>query len=206
MSRPPTPPSTAATPTRWETSYHAPVLIEEVLRFLGDSRSVLDGTLGGGGHTFAMLERGATVTALDRDPEAVAAAGDRLASYMTAGRLRIILGNYADIDGIPSIADDRFDGILLDLGVSSRQLDAEARGFSFRPGVPLDMRMDPTTPTGAAQLLNQTDLHELIRIFREYADEPRAARLAREIERRRRTQAFETSDDLVNAIRAALGP
>jgi 16S rRNA (cytosine1402-N4)-methyltransferase len=202
MSRP------NAAPTRWETSYHAPVLVDEVVRFLADARTVLDGTLGGGGHTLALLERGdrATITALDRDPDAVTAASERLAGYVASGRLEIMLGNYADVDAIEALAARRFDGILLDLGVSSWQLDAESRGFSFRPGVPLDMRMDPTATMTAATYLNESDERELIRVFREYADEPRASRLAGEVARRRRTRPFEISDDLVNAIRGALGP
>ncbi|HEX2779690.1 MAG TPA: 16S rRNA (cytosine(1402)-N(4))-methyltransferase RsmH, partial [Gemmatimonadaceae bacterium] len=99
-----------------------------------------------------------------------------------------------------------FDGILLDLGVSSRQLDDESRGFSFRPGAPLDMRMGNDADTDAAGLLAEEREVELARIFREYADEPKAGRLAREIVRRRETRPLTTSDDLVNAIRGALGP
>lgn len=189
----------------WDSAYHAPVLAPEVLELLRGARSVLDGTLGGGGHALSLLEAGIAVTALDRDPDAIAAATSRLEPWIASGRLRIVLGNYSDVDEIDALAHDRFGGILLDLGVSSHQLDDPRRGFSFREGVPLDMRMGADTPTDAASLLNETDERELIRIFREYADEPRAARLAGEIARRRRTRAFATSDDLVKAIRAALG-
>jgi 16S rRNA (cytosine1402-N4)-methyltransferase len=116
-----------------------------------------------------------------------------------------MLGNYAHLDH-SALADERFDGILLDLGISSRQVDAAARGFSFREGSPLDMRMGPDAHTDAATLLNTMAEAELARVFRDYGDESRAHRLAREIERRRQTQPLATSDDLVRAIRAVLGP
>lgn len=197
-------PSTASA-DRWDSAYHAPVLAAEVLSMLAGARRVLDGTLGGGGHALALLERGADVTAIDRDPRALDAAGVRLAPFASAGRFRAYEGNYAYPERIVQLDGVRFDGILLDLGVSSRQLDDAARGFSFRAGAPLDMRMGPDALTDAKALLGESDERELIRIFKEYGDEPRAGRLAREIVRRRATRAFETSDDLVNAIRGALG-
>jgi 16S rRNA (cytosine1402-N4)-methyltransferase len=98
-----------------------------------------------------------------------------------------------------------FDGILLDLGISSHQIDETARGFSFRPGAPLDMRMGHDAPADAADLLNAEDEATLTAIFRDFGDEPKAVRLAHEIVRRRRTVPFATSDDLVGAIRAVLG-
>ena len=191
---------------QWDSDYHAPVLAEEVVTLLGGSRSVLDGTLGGGGHSLALLTRGADVTAVDRDPAAIVAARRRLAAYQEAGRFRAVLGNYANLDGIASLDGQRFDGILLDLGVSSHQLDDPSRGFSFREGVPLDMRMGADAARDAATLLATADEMELAAIFREYADERRAMRLAREIVRRRANRPFSTSDDLVGAIRGALGP
>lgn len=192
---------------QWISAYHAPVLVREVLDMLGSARHVLDGTLGGGGHSAALLERGATVVGLDRDPEALAAARARLRHFEEEGRFRAVQGNFAYVDDIPSLDGVRFDGILLDLGVSSHQLDALDRGFSFREGAPLDMRMAGVDSSmTAAELLARADERELGRIFREYADEPRAMRLAREIVRRRGTRPLETSDDLVGAIRGALGP
>ena len=191
---------------RWDSEYHAPVLAEEVVRLLDGAPRVLDGTLGGGGHTLALLMRGADVTAVDRDPQAVEAARARLASYEAQGRFRAVLGNYADIDRVAELDGVRFDGILLDLGVSSHQLDDPARGFSFREGVPLDMRMGTDAERDAATLLSTADEVELGAIFREYADERRGMRLAREIVRRRGNRPFVTSDDLVGAIRGALGP
>ena len=191
---------------QWDSAYHAPVLADEVVRLLASYRLVLDGTLGGGGHSLALLESGGDVVAIDRDPEAIEAAHRRLSAYEAAGRFRTALGNYADLDAIPALDGLRFDGILLDLGVSSHQLDDPSRGFSFREGVPLDMRMGTDAARDAATLLNTADEIELGSIFREYADERRAMRLAREIVRRRQNHAFSTSDDLVGAIRGALGP
>lgn len=191
---------------RWSTSYHAPVLVDEVVHLLAGARRVLDGTLGGGGHTAALIESGATVTALDRDPEALGEAGQRLAGAVRGGRLRLLQHNYADLAQWDVLPGETFDGILLDLGISSHQIDDATRGFSFREGAPLDMRMGPDAPENAATLLNELPELELMRIFREYADELKAGRLAREIVRRRSTVPFATSDDFVKAIRGALGP
>jgi len=191
---------------QWDSDYHAPVLAAEVVHLFDGAKSVLDGTLGGGGHSMALLACGADVTSVDRDPQAVSAARERLASYEAAGRFRTVLGNYADIAHLHELDGASFDGILLDLGVSSHQLDDPARGFSFREGVPLDMRMGTDAEQDAATLLNTAEEVELAAIFREYADERRAMRLAREIVRRRANRPFVTSDDLVGAIRGALGP
>ena len=192
--------------SRWASAYHAPVLATEVADLLRGCAHVLDGTLGGGGHALLLLEQGARVTALDRDPEAITAARARLHEYEDSSRFRALLGNYADIDAVPELGPARFDGILLDLGVSSHQLDDPRRGFSFREGAPLDMRMGADTPLTAADWLNETPELEMLRVFREYGDERRAARLAREIVRRRANRPFEISDDFVGAIRGALGP
>ncbi|HZO18927.1 MAG TPA: 16S rRNA (cytosine(1402)-N(4))-methyltransferase RsmH [Gemmatimonadaceae bacterium] len=191
--------------SRWASAYHAPVLATEVADLLRGCAHVLDGTLGGGGHALVLLEQGARVTALDRDPEAVAAARVRLQDYERSSRFRALLGNYADVDTIPELASARFDGILLDLGVSSHQLDDPRRGFSFREGAPLDMRMGDDARLTAADWLNETPELELLRVFREYGDEPRAPRLAREVVRRRANRPFAISDDFVGAIRGALG-
>lgn len=184
-----------------ERTYHEPVLLAEVLRFLGDAKLVFDGTLGGGGHTAALLERGAHVVAVDRDPDAVAEATNRLQRFVSAGTLRVSASPFADY---AESTTEQFDGALLDLGVSSHQIDEAARGFTFREGAPLDMRMDADRET-AAEWLNSVDEHTLAGVFADYGDEPKAKRLARTIVHRRETHAFETSDDLVNAIRSALG-
>ena len=186
------------------TSYHAPVLVDAVLTACADATTVLDGTLGGGGHTAALLAAGKRVTALDRDPAAIAVASERLADALAHGTLEIVQCNYADVDRVPALSDSHFDAILLDLGVSSRQLDDDTRGFSFRVGAPLDMRMD-ARGLSAAGWLNSVDDATLIQTFREYGDEPRARRLARIVVERRAVRPFTVSDDFVNAIRATLG-
>lgn len=189
---------------RWDSEYHAPVLAAEVLALLAGARCVLDGTLGGGGHSLALLEAGvARVIGIDRDPSALSVATERLAAF--GERFTAVEGNYAYPERIDALASLTFDAIVLDLGVSSRQLDDERRGFSFRAGAPLDMRMGNDAEWDAATLLADEGESELARIFREYGDEQKAGRLAREVVRRRETRAFETSDDLVNAIRGALG-
>ncbi len=195
----------AAPALAWASAYHAPVLAGDVARVMAGAGDVLDGTLGGGGHTEALLAAGARVTAVDRDPDAIAAAGTRLARYVREGRLHLVPGNYAQLERTP-IAAERFDGILLDLGVSSHQFDDATRGFSFREGAPLDMRMGPDATQDAAGFLNSADEAELAWVFREYGDERRAIRLAREVVRRRANRPFVTSDDFVGAIRATLGP
>lgn len=193
-------------PLSSHSPFHAPVLVPEVARLLRDATNVLDGTLGGGGHAQALLEQGARVTGLDRDPAAVAEAGRRLSRWRERGVFRAFHASFADVDQVPALSGERFDGVLLDLGVSSRQLDDDARGFTFRRGASLDMRLDPEAATDAARLLNETSEDELARIFRANADEPRAPRLAREIVRRRARAPFVTSDDFVGAIRGAFGP
>lgn len=189
----------------WDSAYHAPVLLDEVAGVLEGAMTILDCTLGGGGHSAALLAMGADVTAMDRDPQAVAAARERLAAEEAAGRFRIILGNFAEADRLLPHQRQKFDGILADLGVSSHQIDEASRGFSFREGLPLDMRMDSESGATAADLLNTLEEAEIVSVLRDYADEPRARGLARELVRRRRTAPFESSDDLVRAIRGALG-
>jgi 16S rRNA (cytosine1402-N4)-methyltransferase len=187
----------------WDSAYHAPVLVDELRELFEGSKNILDCTLGGGGHSAALLAIGANVTAIDRDPEAVAAARKRLAAEEAQGRFHVILGNFAEADRL--LTHQKFDGILADLGVSSHQVDEAARGFSFREGAPLDMRMDSGAGVTAADLLNTLEESELVTLLREYADEPRARSLAREIIRRRQTVPFASSDDLVRAIRGVLG-
>lgn len=205
---PPTAPAAEVRPPdgRWDSAYHAPVLVDEVLEMLAGARLVLDCTLGGGGHSAALLESGASVVGLDRDPAAVEAACDRLRSLERDTSFKAYVGNYASISSLPEVRAMPFDGILLDLGVSSHQIDVASRGFSFRDGAPLDMRMGADAVSDAATLLNTLEEQELAWIFREYGDEPRAFRLAREVARRRGTRPFAISDDLVGAIRAVLGP
>jgi 16S rRNA (cytosine1402-N4)-methyltransferase len=180
--------------------YHVPVLLGPVLEAARGARRAVDATLGDGGHAAALLGAGAQVLGIDRDPEAIVISRDRLGD----DRIQYLQAPYASAEAAEAIARFQPDFILLDLGVSSRQLDEESRGFTFRPGAPLDMRMGPG-PENAAELLNEADAASLEKIFREYGDERRARRLASEIVRRRERHHFSTSDDLVNAIRAALG-
>lgn len=188
------------------SSYHEPVLAGEIVELFGDAKTVLDGTLGGGGHSEALLRAGVgTVIGVDRDPEAIAAARARLADWERAGRFVAINENYADVADAEALRDVSLDGVLLDLGVSSHQLDAAARGFTFREGAPLDMRMGAEAAT-AADVVNTWEERALATVFRDYGDEPRAGRLAREVVRRRQREPFVTSDDFVRAIRGALGP
>jgi 16S rRNA (cytosine1402-N4)-methyltransferase len=209
------------TENRFDSAYHAPVLVAEVLDALAvrPGARILDGTLGGGGHSLALLEAGADVTGLDRDPEAIATARGRLAKFESAGKFRAFQSNFADFEKIAELDGVNFDGFLLDLGVSSHQFDDEGRGFSFREGAALDMRMEigreaadgglQTADGGrqtAAELLNSADEDELKAVFKNFGDEPKGGRLAREVVRRRGNRPFETSDDFVGAIRAVLGP
>ncbi|HEX9729147.1 MAG TPA: 16S rRNA (cytosine(1402)-N(4))-methyltransferase RsmH [Gemmatimonadales bacterium] len=184
-----------------ESVYHVPVLAGDVARLAAGRRRAVDGTTGGGGHTAILLEAGARVLAIDRDPNAIAAAQARL----PAGDVTWVTGAFADERVLNRVRRFRPDFVLLDLGVSSHQLDADARGFSFRRDVPLDMRMS-ATGRSAADLLNTGTLAELADLFHRFGDERRARRLAETVVRRRADARFATSDDLVNAIRRALGP
>ena len=195
-----------SSPETYASAWHAPVLVGEVCSLLAGCETILDGTLGGGGHTAALLVAGHRVIGLDRDPAALEVATARLRTAGVGDRFEAVLGNHDAIEEIPALAERRVDGILLDLGVSSRQIDEDARGFSFRPGVSLDMRMDPTQSLDAAGWLRDSDAATMTQVFREAGDEPRAARLAAEIVRRRERHDLIVSDDLVGAIRAVLGP
>lgn len=187
--------------------YHEPVLVDEVLGLLGPQEGglYLDGTVGGGGHARAILDGcpGCRLLALDRDPEALEEARQALAAYRE--RVRFIHARFDAAADDLEIRARGLDGVLLDLGVSSHQLDADARGFAFRRGVPLDMRMDADQGMGAGEFLATADEARLVEVFRDYGEEPRARRLAREIVKRRATEPFETSDQLVAAMAVAYG-
>ncbi len=186
--------------------YHLPVLPNEVIEALGeiDGKFIIDGTLGGGGHTELMLEAGARVLGIDRDPEAIAHARRRLARF--GDRFTAHRADFSEIDTIPALRDSAGpNAILLDLGVSSRQLDAPERGFSFMREGPLDMRMGPDAPHTAAELLATIDEAGLVRILREYGEEPRARRIATAIIARRETTPLATTTDLAAVIERAVG-
>ena len=179
---------------------HVPVLLGPVLTAAQGARRVVDATLGDGGHAEGLRRSGAELLGIDRDPVAIAVSRRRLGEQ----GVQYLQAPYASPDALQAVAAFRPDFILLDLGVSSRQLDEAGRGFTFRPGAPLDMRMASAGPTAAA-FLNDADEAELARVFHDYGDERQARRLAREVVRRRARQPFTVSDDLVNAVRAVLG-
>ncbi len=184
-----------------ESALHLPVLLAPILERAQGAARVVDATLGHGGHAAGFVAQGATVLGIDRDPDAIATARARLGDVgVTYLRLP-----YASDRALAAVAAFKPAFILLDLGVSSRQLDQPGRGFTFRPGAPLDMRMGPDAPT-AAEWLAAVDEDELTSVLRNYGDEPKAARMAREFLRRRENAPFATSDDVVNAIRSVLGP
>ncbi|MFV2007918.1 MAG: 16S rRNA (cytosine(1402)-N(4))-methyltransferase RsmH [Longimicrobiales bacterium] len=201
---------TALTPEGVVTDhFHEPVMAGQVLELLDPSGTgvYLDATVGGGGHTRRILEAcgGCSVVAVDRDARALSEAAGSLDDL--AYRIRFIEGSFdAVAQTLVEDAPGSFAGALLDLGVSSHQLDEDGRGFAFRRGVPLDMRMsaDADDVPTAADLLNEADVERLRTIFRQYGEEPRAARLAREIVRRRDRHSFATSDDLVAALSTTL--
>ena len=182
------------------TSVHVPVLLAPVLAAAAGARRAVDATLGDGGHAEALRRAGTEVLGIDRDPAAIAVSRRRLGDE----GMRYLQSSFSAPDALRAVAAFHPDFVLLDLGVSSRQLDEAERGFTFRPGAPLDMRMG-TAGRSAAEFLNQADETELTRAFADYGDERRARRLAREITRRRARHQFAISDDLVNAIRATLG-
>ena len=181
--------------------YHLPVLLQPVLAAARGVSRAVDATLGGGGHAEALREAGMDVLGIDRDPDAIAHTRSRLGER----GIRYLQSAYDASEALDAVQAWRPGFILVDLGVSSHQLDATDRGFTFRPGAPLDMRMDGDG-TSAADLLNEADAGTLERMFADYGDERRARRLAAEIVRRRTRAPFSISDDLVNAIRATLGP
>lgn len=180
---------------------HVPVLLAPILDRARGAERVVDATLGDGGHAAGFVAQGARVLGIDRDPDAIATARARLGF----DRVAYLQATYASDTALRAVSAFRPDFALLDLGVSSRQLDHADRGFTFRPGALLDMRMGPDAPT-AAEWLASVDEAELTAVLRDFADERRAARMAREMLRRRANAPFLTSDDVVNAIRAVLGP
>jgi 16S rRNA (cytosine1402-N4)-methyltransferase len=194
----------------YASGYHAPVMAREVMDLLRPERGgiYLDGTLGGGGHAEALLERGteARLIGIDRDPDALAEASARLRRF--GDRFRPVRSNFADAVDSAGIEDGTLDGVLLDLGISSHQIDVDARGFTFRPGAPLDMRMGQASAgePSAADLLNTLDEGELANVFYRYGEERRSRKLARIIAGMREEAPFATSDQLLRAIERALGP
>jgi len=192
-----------------KTAYHIPVLADEVCRALivNPEGVYLDGTLGGGGHAEQILGRLASKAlfiGVDRDLQAIEYARKRLAGFPN---VRFYHGTFAQMDlALIRFGVEKADGILLDLGISSHQVDESERGFTFRSGVRLDMRMNTTEQIQtAADILNRYDYRDLLRIFREYGEERRAVCIARRIVKQREEQPFSVSDDLVRIIDSCVG-
>ena len=187
--------------------HHLSVLPDEVIRFLlpEDGKTYLDGTLGGGGHSALILEKapGAFLIGIDRDQAALDAAGARLATH--GGQVRLLHGDFADVaEHLKALDIPALDGFILDLGVSSHQLDTRERGFSFQQDAPLDMRMDSSSGETAADLVNGRPEAELERIIGEYGEERWAKRIASFIVKEREESPITTTFRLVDIIKGAV--
>lgn len=201
-SRKPTRPMTA--PNR-NYEYHESVLRAEVVRFLAAApgRTIVDGTLGGGGHSAALLAAGARVIGLDQDPEALKFASAQLGDWQQD--FLAVRANFASVAAVlDKLEIGQIDGALLDLGVSSHQLDTAERGFSFMREGPLDMRMDPGTPVSAADLVNSQSGEQLENLFRTLGEEPAARKIAARLVRDRLVAPFVTTKQLADAVEAVL--
>lgn len=189
---------------------HIPVLAEEVAGVLGlpsgAPARLIDGTVGGGGHSALLLARfpKLEILGIDRDRCALAAAAEKCA--FAADRIALTRGDFADLAKLAEERGwDEVDGVLLDVGVSSPQIDTPERGFSWRSDGPLDMRMDDRNPVTAGRLLNQAPEEELARIFREYGEIAQSRKLARAAVEMRREKPFGTTADLVKLCDGVLG-
>lgn len=187
---------------------HLPVLPAEVLKGLnpGPEGIFVDCTVGGGGHARLLLEStgpGVRLVGLDQDPEALGAAARNLAPF--AGRFHLERSNFADLAGVlDTLHIDAAAGFLFDLGVSSYQLDNPARGFSYMHDAPLDMRMDPTGPATAKDLVNSLPEQKLASLIRTYGEERWAARIAGYITRAREVRTIDTTAELAEIIKRAI--
>jgi len=185
-------------------------MLVEVLESLSLSpgQTIVDGTLGGGGHSRPICDRiapGGMLIGLDRDQDALDAATLALSDVPETVAVKFVRSNYADIaTALNGVGIEAVDGVLLDLGVSSHQLNTPERGFALRYVGPLDMRMDVSSGQTAADLLNTLPEAEIARILFEYGEEPRARRIAAEIVRRRATRPLITTEDLVDTLRATM--
>ena len=185
---------------------HVPVLLDEVVQLLQPERGGLfvDCTVGLGGHARALLERGASrLIGLDRDPAALASAREALADW--SDRVELVHADYRELARGARRARRRsqVDGVLADLGVSSMQLDAEGRGFSFRRDEPLDMRMDTTRGETAAELLAQVDENELADVIYQFGEERHSRRIARALVRARAERPLDTTGQVADIVRRA---
>ncbi len=194
------------------STYHTPVLLREVLDALAPAPGmvVVDATLGGGGHSQAIAARIAPdgiLVGIDQDDDALAEAGRTLQNVGSA-EVRLRKANFAEIGAVLQAEQlPHVHGVLMDLGVSSHQLDTARRGFAFRYNGPLDMRMNASVENGgetAAQMLNRLPEIEIARILFEFGEESRSRRIASEIVRKRSYKPLETTEDLVDAVRSAM--
>ncbi len=191
---------------------HVSVLADRIADVLGPAVQrpgavLVDGTLGLGGHTLLMLSRfpGLRAIGIDRDPEALAAAGARIVDAGYGDRfIAVHAVNDAIAEVVAQRSDGRVDAVLLDLGVSSMQLDEVERGFAYSVDAPLDMRMDPGTPVTAADVVNNYPARDLARVLSEYGEERFAHRIAAAVVRERDRQPFTTSARLVEVIRQSI--
>ena len=192
------------------TFRHEPVMLTEVLRLLAPQpgETIVDGTLGYGGHSLAILRElqgKGLLLGVDRDPEMAARAGERL-SDSGAQNFRIVVSNYSRLDEVLSASGDRADGILLDLGVASPQIEDPRRGFSYRVDGPLDMRMTPDQDFGAAEWINSAEEKDIADVLFEYGEERFSRRIARAILRARDRAPIRTTGELAEIIRRASPP
>ncbi|MGV2977000.1 16S rRNA (cytosine(1402)-N(4))-methyltransferase RsmH [Roseibium alexandrii] len=184
---------------------HVPVLLNEVLEWLDPQPGevMVDGTFGAGGYSRKLLERDATVVGIDRDPDAIAG-GQELVTQ-SDGRLILVPGQFADLETHARESGfDGVDGVVLDLGVSSMQLDQAERGFSFLRDGPLDMRMEQAGPS-AADVVNELPVRDLIRIIGLLGEEKRAPSVAHAIDKERKEKPFSRTLELANLIEKVLG-
>lgn len=186
--------------------YHRPVLLVETVELLAPRAGslILDGTCGGGGHTEALLQAGADVLALDQDPDALEFSGTRLTNF--GSRVTLERANFRDAGAVlDRLGIEQIGGAVLDLGVSSRQLENGERGFSLMRNGPLDMRMDPRRELTAAEVVNTYAEEDLTRIFRELGEEPAARRIASQIVKMRKDRPFRETLTLAKAIEKIVG-
>jgi 16S rRNA (cytosine1402-N4)-methyltransferase len=182
-------------------TYHRPVLVTEAVELLAPRAGalVVDATCGGGGHTAEILGTGADVLALDQDPDAIEHAGERLAQF--GARVTLRQANFRDAGKVlDELGIVGIGGALLDLGVSSRQLENASRGFSVMRNGPLDMRMDPRRELTAATVVNSYSEEDLTRLFRDLGEEPAARRIASQLVKLRKASPFEDTLQLAKAI------
>lgn len=178
---------------------HKTVLLAEAVRVLEprEGKLIVDGTLGGGGHSEALLAQGAAVIGVDRDPRALAAAGERLAGK---GDFRAVEGNFGELPALlEGLGVSQVDGVLVDLGISSPQIDEPERGFSFSRNGPLDMRMGSTGQT-AAEAIEALPTHALAHLIREWGEEPFAGPIARALKKALPKTTFEAADAISRAV------